>query len=357
MNYKIEKLTTINAIDSILYLKLDNDLIRVLKFHDEKLVLENYNSIEYNFIDSIEFQINDIVFEKIYDFQFFPEIEKFCICFGDVVALFNRGGSIFLKHKRDDGILSSYFVDHQTLYLELYEFSGNRALGIWNMASNTIKELELESYGHYNRNFKIENTNTILYGTANAYWCGVHLHVLSTEKDTLSYINEKNLVCGRHEIECYAISINSIGDEFLIITENDNGKIPFLCYYSIFNQSQPIAEFRLFEHSNILSNYLDTSFLLDDILLVVTRKKIGLLKPSMDSKNQNNTFNLIKRDENSCYTLNNEKGQFLCIRDNQIYSYTINEKSFEIPVERKHKMNNFLSDIKKGEFQVKEVGE
>ncbi|MGH1387918.1 hypothetical protein [Kordia sp.] len=356
MEYTIKAINTIAKTNKIIHLKTENDFIYVLSSNKKILSLEIYNLSDFSLHNTILLKVKGKKYKKVYDFQYFPKTNQYCICFEYVVALFDEKGKLIKKLKIEDGVLSSKYFSSTEIFLELYEFSGNRLLGIWELTTNKLKEYELESYYHYNRNFKIDASNTILYGTANAYWSGIHLHVLNFEKEKLSYLYEKGLRCSRSEIEAYAISINSIGDEYVFISENDNGKIPLLCYYSVYKQNKPKGEFKLYEHSNILSNYKTTSFLFDHLLVIVSEDKFAFLNPENSSEKKKNLYELFDRSKNSSISIDNINGRIVYIQDKNVMLCSVLNMYPKLSKKRKMKMNNFLNDIQNAKFEVKEVG-
>ena len=114
MNFTTNKVDTIQDTNRIVFLKLENDnTIQVLKRNHKSLILESYDSNHFHFINYVEFQTGDIDLERVHDFQFLSEIEKFCICFGEAAVIYNKDGSTFLSHKYEDDIISSHYVNHQ----------------------------------------------------------------------------------------------------------------------------------------------------------------------------------------------------------------------------------------------------
>lgn len=350
--FKSTVLSSIENVNSILYLCIDKDYIRVLKKNDNYLILENYSNPTAELIDEKSVDISEVVFDKIYDFKFFSEIDKYCICFGTTVALFDLDFKFYKQIELQPGVLTARFKNDGIIFLEFYKFSGNRALGVWDFKNDSIKEYTLESYNHYNRSFVIDESNYLLYGTANAFWSGIHIHVLELEKDELFYLKDPNFRCSRSEIECYNIAINSIGDKYIFISDNDHGERPILCCYSLYDQTEPIHELRLFQDNFFLEVNFHTAFLDDDLFVVVSNTDIGVINPQWNTENQDHNFKLFTRDPDSPYSINDNGGQFVYIINNEVIFVKTDNLVKDISHERKSTMENFISDIKNGRYKL-----
>lgn len=354
------QIITPDKIDSqnilLIYWDEFSNQIFIARKKNYSIGIDIHDGNNYSLISSLNLQNSDGL-EKIYDLKFFEKLNQYCLSFGTSIALFDKNGEKILEKNRPNGVLNSKYVDENTIFLELYEFSGNRSLGVWNISNNTIKEYEIESLNHYNRSFKIDNTNKILYGTCNAYECGMNLHILNFKNEKLKFIKEEGLFCHRDEIENYALNINSLGDEFIMIVDNDDyPKPPTLCYYSIYNQKKPINEIKLFQNKNY-KDYFKTSFLLDKYILIESNDKIAYIDPKDQKYRPNNQSQYVffEKDSDSFFSVNNVGGKFIFKQDNILKICELLEKKEQFNEDRILKMSSFLENVEK--YKSVEVGE
>lgn len=313
-----------------------------------KNFIDIFNGDTNELVNSIS--INDSEFNVVTDVKFNIETEEFIICYFDKISVYNKNGN--LKFTLNiEGVISSKYYNKNELLLEIYEFSNNRSLGLFNTQNKTFKKYKLESIGHYNRNFKIENTNSLLYGLCNAYENRMYLHILNFEKNVLNIVCEKGLYCERSEIENSSIEINAIGDEFLFIANEDYERMT-ICLYSIYNQKNPTREIPI-EKEKIPILHL----LLDKYILIEYNDKFGLLNLEIKDSlynNESKTFNFFEKDKIKI-TCNRKSGKILYYLNNEIHILQIDDKPLFINEERKNKMKDFIKKIINNEFETAEV--
>lgn len=312
-----------------------------------------------NFIDVFNGDTNELVysismddseFSVVTDVKFNNKTEEFIICYFDKISVYNKNGNL-KSTLIIEGVISSKYYNQNELLIEIYEFSDNRSLGLFNTQNNTFRKYELESIGHYNRSFKIEDSNSLLYGLCNAFENRMYLHILNFEKNVLNIVCEKGLYCERSEIENSSIEINSIGDEFLFIANEDYEKMT-ICLYSIYNQKNPIREIPI-EKEKIPSLYL----LLDKHILIEYNDKFGLLHLEIKDSlynNESKIFNFFEKDKIKI-TCNRKSGKILYYLNNEVNILQIDDKPLFINEEKKNNMKNFINKIMNNEFETAEV--
>ncbi|MBP6730751.1 MAG: hypothetical protein KA149_01760 [Chitinophagales bacterium] len=348
-DWEIDKPANFNSA----YWSEATNTIFVARKDDEAITIEGYH--EDTSLHTHSVLLDYKLSSKILDLKYFAEENLFCICSGSSVALFDKEGHTVLEYQREEGILSAQYGSAGVIYLELYEYSGNRSLGVWNTKSNTVSRYELESWNHYNRAFKINSTSEILFGTCNAYECGLNIHVLNFENEKLRYINQPGLFCHRDEIECYALSINSFGDEYAMIVDYYNGRdAPLLCYYSIYSQGQAIKEITLPEQRGTDVNYNATYFLYDKYILLESKNSLTIIDPR--TSHGEHKFEHIEKDENSFLAVNNLRGKFVFKQKNRLRICELHEIVL-IDEKRITTMQEFLKDIQAGKYSTVQVEE
>lgn len=298
-------------------------------------------------------EIPQIEFIIVTDLKFNFETQEFIICYFEKIAIHSQSGNlIYLSNI--DGVISSKYYNKTEILLEIYEPSSNRSLGLFNTKDYTLKKYELESIGHYNRNFTIEKTDNLLFGLCNAYENRMYLHLLDFTKDVLKIICESSLYCHRDEIENGSIEINSIGDEYIFVANDDYEKMT-ICIYNIYDQRKPLREIPIEKEKMPMLHLL-----LDKYLVIEYDDKFGILNLQLkDSFYNNNSsvFNFFDKDVKIKIATFKKEGIIAYIFNNELQVYKINDQPLEISEERVLKMKEFIINVRNNKFSMADIDE
>lgn len=338
-----------------------NFQIHFLYFNQENnLIYVYYNANSCNSIDIFcgekfcllyNIKIPKIDFKTVTDLKFNIETQEFVICYFDRLAIHDINGNL-ISLSNIEGVISSKYYNESEILLELYEFSSNRSLGLFNTKHKNLKKYELESLGHYNRNFAIEKTNNLLFGLCNAYENRMYLHLLNFEKDTLKFVCENGLFCHRDEIESSSIELNSLGDEYMFVVNADLDRMT-ICIYSIYNQNKPLREI------SIVKDKIPILHLLFDKYLVVEYDdKFGLLNLQIKDSLYNNksrTFDFFEKDAHLKISINKKGGLIAFILNNELQILKIDDAKLVIDENRKIKMKEFIENVRNNKFLMSDI--
>lgn len=296
-------------------------------------------------------EIPQIEFKFVTDLKFNLETQEFVICYFEKFAIYNLNGNLnYLSNI--EGVISSKYYSENEILLEIYEPSSNRSLGLFNTKDKTLKKYELESIGHYNRNFTTEKTNNLLFSLCNAYENRMYIHLLDLKKDSLTFICESGLYCHRDEIENASIEINSIGDEYIFVANDDYEKMT-VCIYNIYDQRKPLQEIPIGNEKLPTVNLL-----LDKYLVLEYNDKFGILNLQIKDSFYNNDsrkFDFFDKDVKikiGCYK---KEGIIAYIFNNELQIYKINDQPLQITEERKQKMKEFIVKAQNNKFLMSEI--
>ncbi|MDF2551174.1 MAG: hypothetical protein K0R77_449 [Chryseobacterium sp.] len=298
-------------------------------------------------------EIPQINFNIVTDLKFNIETQEFVICYFEKIAIHNLSGNLICL-SNIDGVISSKYYNKNEILLEIYEPSSNRSLGLFNTKDRTLKKYELESIGHYNRNFTIEKTNNLLFGLCNAYENRMYLHLLDLKKDSLKIICESGLYCHRDEIENAYIEINSLGDEYIFVANDDYEKMT-VCIYNIYDQKKPLREIRIGKEKSPMLHLL-----LDKYLVIEYEDKFGILDLQIKDSLYNtssNTFKFFDKDVKIKLATLKKEGIIVYIFNNELQVYKISDEPLEITEERILKMKEFIDRVWNYEFLMADIDE
>lgn len=298
-------------------------------------------------------KIPQIDFNIVTDLKFNIDTQEIVICYFEKIAIHNLSGNLICV-SNIDGVISSRYYYKNEILLEICEPSSNRSLGLFNTKNQTLKKYELESIGHYNRNFTVDRTKNLLFGLCNAYENRMYLHLLDFTKDSLKIICETNLYCHRDEIENASIEINSIGDEFIFVANNDYEKMT-VCIYNIYDQRKPLREIPI-QKDKVPTLHL----LLDKYLLIEYDDKFGLLnleiKDSLYNKNSR-MFNFFDKDVKIKIATCKKEGIIAYIFKNELQVFKINDQPSKITKDRVLQMEEFIIKVQNNEFSMADINE
>lgn len=348
MNSRKDKLTKISS-KGVCFLHWSGygDSFYVLRNSENLVVVEQYDAQRLNLEQRFEIDFGKKV--SVFDFKDYPNFGFFGICVSERVCVFNFQGEKIREFESKEVIVSFEAKDADTLLLK-QSYIQLRSLIVWNLVDNSTKLFELESLGHYNWSYKIDPSFTLLYGTFNAYECGACAHVLDFSKDRLEVISQENLYSHRAEINCSSLSMNSLGDEYAYIADDD-GSAYTLCHQSVY-QGRALNEIKL----PVEPRFFMTRFLLDRYIAIWSAKSVLIIDPWDRSYKPGKKAGIeISVDVETPVAFDNIGGRILYMDWGSLRMFRLDEEPQTFDTSRKDRIASFREDARNGKFELTPV--
>ncbi len=324
-------------------------VLYILRVSNGQLTLEKRDGENFSLLQTWLFPQNETV--VITDFKDYPDFGFFGVCTQNRITIYDFEGVEKHSYSRENGLKGFQAKDAGTIFLKQAEYSGCLSLGVWDLAKDAVRTFDLESIGHYNWSSAINSDGTLLYGTFNAYECGACLHVLDFARDTLNVISDKSAYSHRGEINCYTMALNSVGDEYAYIADED-GAAYTLCHRSVY-QRKPLNTVKLPKGEGFVASH----FLCDRFILVRTAQSLLLIDPSDRSYKPGKEYEQkFQADAKTPYAVSNRSGKIVFLRNGKLQLAVASESATEMGEERKMKMKTFSADALSGKFELTPVG-